>query len=601
MELLFEGAEEVKVVEGVLCDPATRAVLDVARDVLADLDIEAVLARVLKSARELSGARYAALGVLDQSGRGLERFITVGLEDADRRQIGALPRGYGVLGMLTGRRAPLRLADVSAHPRSFGFPPGHPPMKSFLGVGIMTGGQPVGNLYLTEKVGGGKFSDQDEVAVAILAEFAGVAIDHARRYAGLEARRADLERTVDALNATLQVAQTVGGETNIDAILELVATRGRALLSARVLVIEQERDGEMVVAAGAGELPDGVIGQRVSLRESVAGVALREVRTLCLADDGTMTRFERQGLGRLGVHADAGLVVPLVCRGESHGALVAIDRLRGGPGFTPDDQRLVEAFAASVATALGSARAVAAERRSQRLEAAERERERWARELHDRTLQALAAVRIALGSQLRGRNPERMAEVIADAVRQLDSEMAGLRSLITELRPAALDDLGLEAAIEALADRARLGGLQVHARVDLHRTPGRAVDRHGAEVETALYRIAQEALINARKHGHGERALVEVREDHDSVRVTVRDNGHGFDPTAGTDGFGLLAMRERAELLRGTLEIDSAPGFGTTVTATIPAQRQAHPDATRTIPHTHATDSSGVPEGSRVG
>ncbi len=325
-----------------------------------------------------------------------------------------------------------------------------------------------------------------------------------------------------------------GGETNIDAILKFVATRGLGLLSARALVIEHERDGDMVVAAGAGDLPDGLLGQRVSLRESVAAVALRELRTVRLGDDETMTRFERHGLGRLGVHADAGLVAPLVCRGQGHGVLVAIDRLHGGPAFTPDDQRLLETFAASVATALASARAAAAERRSQRLAAAERERERWARELHDHTLQALAAVRIALGSQLRGGNPERMAQVIVDAVRQLDSEMASLRSLITELRPATLDDIGLEAAIEALADRARRGGLQVHARVNLRPADGRlrpadgrGVDRHQAEVETALYRITQEALINARAHGHAQRALVEVREDHSSVQVTVRDNGHG--------------------------------------------------------------------------
>jgi len=174
--------------ESVLCDPVTRAVLDVARDVLGDLDIESVLSRVLKAAHELSGARYAALGVLDDTGRELERFITLGLEEAGRRRIGALPRGYGVLGMLTGRSAPMRLADVSAHPRSFGFPDDHPPMQ-FLGVGIIAAGQPVGNLYPTEKEGGGQFSEQDEAAVAILAEFAGVAIDRARRYAGVEASR----------------------------------------------------------------------------------------------------------------------------------------------------------------------------------------------------------------------------------------------------------------------------------------------------------------------------------------------------------------------------------------------------------------------------
>jgi len=239
--------------ENGIVDPAVRAVLDLACGVLADLDLEAVLTRVLDSARELAGARYAALGVLDQSRRELERFITVGIDDASREKIGAAPRGHGVLGELITQPGVLRLDDVGEHPRSSGFPPGHPPMKSFLGVAIMVAGAPVGNLYLTEKVDGGQFSDQDEAALTVLAEFAGVAIDHAQRYAGLEARHAELERTVDALNATLQIADTVASEANTDAILELVAARGRARLWARALVIDQQRDGEtgiLVVLSG---------------------------------------------------------------------------------------------------------------------------------------------------------------------------------------------------------------------------------------------------------------------------------------------------------------------------------------------------------------
>ena len=227
--------------ENAILDPAVRAVLDLARGVLADLDLEAVLTRVLDSARELSSAKYAALGVLDRSRGELQRFITVGVDDSTRARIGAPPRGQGVLGQLIARPQALRLSDVGEHPRSSGFPPGHPPMKSFLGVPIMVAGAPVGILYLTEKVSGGQFTDEDEAAVTILAEFAGVAIDHAQRYAGLEARRADLERTIDTLNATLKIADSVASDTNIDAILELVAARGQARLWSRAVVIEQQR------------------------------------------------------------------------------------------------------------------------------------------------------------------------------------------------------------------------------------------------------------------------------------------------------------------------------------------------------------------------
>jgi GAF domain-containing protein len=171
---------------------------------------------VLEAARELTGARYAALGVLDES--------------------------------------------VGAHPRSNGFPIGHPPMTSFLGVPVSVAGEPCGNLYLGDKAGAEEFSESDEQAAVLLAEFAGVAIDHARRHTASEAHREELQRAVAALDATIQIARAVGGQTDLEQILRLVAKRARALVSARTLVIEHLRDGELVVAAGAGELPSGVVG-----------------------------------------------------------------------------------------------------------------------------------------------------------------------------------------------------------------------------------------------------------------------------------------------------------------------------------------------------
>ena len=238
-------------------DRAVRGVLDLARDVLAELDLDVVLERVVESAQELTDARYAALGVLDKSRSELSRFITRGIDDATHTAIGALPRGRGVLGALIENPVPLRLADVGRHPRSYGFPPGHPPMRTFLGAPIIVRGLPYGNLYLTEKAGGAQFSAEDEEALTVLAELAGVAIDHARRYTGASERRDELERTVATLDATTQIALAVGGETDLEVILELVAKRGRALVGARVLLIELRHQQELVVAAGAGELPAG--------------------------------------------------------------------------------------------------------------------------------------------------------------------------------------------------------------------------------------------------------------------------------------------------------------------------------------------------------
>jgi signal transduction histidine kinase len=555
-----------------------------AREVLSELDVEVVLRRLLESACELSGARYAALGVTDETRTQLERFIAIGIDEETRGRIGDLPRGRGVLGELIEHPLPLRLDDVGAHPHSYGFPPGHPRMRTFLGVPVIIDGVPFGNLYLTEKAGGEQFTEQDEQTVGLLAEFAGVAIDHARRYSGLEARHANLQRTVDALDATMQIARALGGETDLELIVGLVAKRGRALVSARALVIEHEQDGEMVVAAGAGELPHGLVGQRVDVEDSLASAALRTGRTLRLEDQPNRARFERHGLGRLGVRASAGLVVPLLFRGRGYGVLMAFDRLEAGPAFSNQDQRLLEAFAASAATAVATAVTVEAERRRQRLAAAEQERARWARELHDETLQNLAALRLGLAAQLHNPRPEAVAETVRDAVTQLEQEIRALRALVTDLRPAALDDLGVQAAIEDLAERARSRGLAVDLATDLAYERGREPDRHTPELETAIYRIVQEALNNAATHSGARRAHIELVEDRSAVRVTVRDDGRGFNPSAQTGGFGLLGMRERVELLHGTLEIESSPREGTTITATFPVSGRRGVDSATAEP-----------------
>jgi GAF domain-containing protein len=180
-------------------DEQARSLLDIAGSVLGELDLEVVVDRVLESARELTGARYAALGVLDPSRTELEKFITVGVSEDARAEIGAMPRGRGVLGELIRDPVPLRLADVAEHPHSYGFPLGHPPMHSFLGVPILVGGVPFGSLYLAEKASGDQFTDADEKSVTTLARFAGVAIDHARRYTGAAVRGDELARTVAAL------------------------------------------------------------------------------------------------------------------------------------------------------------------------------------------------------------------------------------------------------------------------------------------------------------------------------------------------------------------------------------------------------------------
>ncbi len=555
-------------------DRATRGILEVARGVLADLDLDVVLERVLQAAQELTEARYAAVGVLDDSKQELTRFLTRGVDEQTRAVIGSLPRGRGVLGVLIQEPAPLRLDDVGEHPRSYGFPHGHPPMRTFLGVPILVAGEPFGNLYLTEKRDGRPFTEDDEEALVVLADFAGVAIDHARRYTGARERRDELAQTVAALEATTQIARAVGGETDPEVVLELVAKRGRALVSARALLIELVRDEELEVAAGAGELPLGLVGKRVPLRDTLAAYAIRTQRTQHLEDELNRARFDEHGLGQFGVSAQAGIVVPLIYRGHSHGVLLVLDRLERGPRFSAEDERLLQSFATSAATAVATAESVASERQRQRLAAAEGERERWARELHDDTLQSLSALRIGLAGARRAAPPDAPTHALGQAVEQLDEAIANLRALITDLRPAALDELGVKAAIEALAERAGRRGIEVDASVELAYEQGVQPERLIGELETALYRIVQEALTNAAKHGNATRAVVEIQELDRMVHLTVRDDGHGFDTEARSSGFGLLGMRERVALLGGELQVVSAPGEGTTITVRMPARRQ---------------------------
>ena len=547
--------------------------LDVARGVLEEIELEGVLERVLSAARELTGARYAALGVLAPSGDRLERFLTVGLDEVIRQEIGALPHGHGVLGELIRQPQPLRLPDVSRHPRSWGFPPGHPPMASFLGVPIAAGGEPFGNLYLTEKEGAGEFTGADEEAAVLLAELAGVAIDHASRYRDTTAHADELERAMGALDASFRIAQALAGETDLRVVLELVAKRGRALVSARSLIVELVRDSELEVAATAGESPAGIVGLRLPLADTVASAAIRTRRTQRLDDELNRSRYDQRGLGSHGVSAQAGLVVPLVFRSTAYGVLVAVDRLEHGPQFGADDQRLLEAFAASAASAVATAMTAETTEHRQRLEAAEDERRRWARELHDETLQSLAGVQMTLAAAARSGDLESVRATVAQAIGYLGDEIANLRALIVDLRPPALDDFGVEGALRALAARLARRGLEVEVDI-VALAEGRADERHTPELESALYRIAQEALTNAVKHGMARSATIRVSEEATAVEITVRDDGVGFDPAARRSGYGLLGMRERVELLGGRLELESEPGRGTTIRASLPVRRE---------------------------
>lgn len=541
-------------------------VLEVGRAVVAELDLEIVLQRVLDVARELTGARYAALGILDRHRRELERFVTRGIDAETHRAIGDLPRGRGVLGVLIEEPRPLRLADVSEHPRSYGFPVGHPRMRTFLGVPIVVRGEAYGNLYLTEKAGGVEFDADDEEAIVLLAGWASVAIANARAYHDEHDRRKELEQAVRALEATTAIARAVGGETDLDRVLELIVKRARALVDARSVLIMLRDGDDLTVAAVAGEAGEEVLGVRVPRAGSVSGHVMRTQRVERLANVHDQLRFPLAH----SIDARTGIFVPLVYRGRALGVLYAFDR-GAGEEFTRDDERLLGGFAASAATAVATAQTVASEGLRRSIEASERERRRWARELHDETLQELAGLKVLLAGARRSGDLATVHRTLDAALEQIDTEITGLRRLITELRPAALDAFGTKSALEGLAERvAATSGLEVDLDVDLALDAGRGPRRHDAAIENALYRLVQEALTNATKHADATHVAIALAEEPGRIVLTVEDDGRGFDPDAPSEGFGLVGMRERTTLLGGELEVVSAPGAGTRIRATVP-------------------------------
>jgi signal transduction histidine kinase len=535
--------------------------LEVGRGLVAELQLEALLDRLLETAAELTGARYAALGVLDSDRVELARFITRGIDEETHRAIGDLPRGRGILGVLIREPKPLRLPDVNADPRSYGFPVHHPPMHTFLGVPVTIRGEAWGNLYLTEKDAGEQFDEADEAAVTVLSDWAAIAIENARLYTSLEARSVELERAVRGFEATAAIAQALGTETSLDRVLELVVKRARALVEARSVVVLLRDGGDLVLAAAAGQVTkEG--GHRIPIVGSTTGEVLESERPRRIDDVEMQMRIPAD---RLGVtDASVALLVPLVYRGRALGVLAAFDRLSGDEGFTDDDEQVMRAFAASAATAVATARTVEEDRLRHSLQAAEAERRRWARELHDETLQALGGLNVLLKSAARSSDPEVLRAAIGDATEHVSREIENLRAIITELRPAALDELGLEPALATLATRVgAASGLEVETAIDVGR-------RLEGEQETVAYRVVQEALSNVVKHAQATRVSVSVTTAGGELRIVVADDGRGFDPAAPASGFGIVGMRERIDLAGGHLAIEPNDP-GTRVEVVLPA------------------------------
>ncbi|MET1009685.1 MAG: GAF domain-containing sensor histidine kinase [Gaiellaceae bacterium] len=525
----------------------------------SELTLDALLQRLTETAAELTGARYAALGVIDVTGRELERFVTHGIDPETHAAIGDLPRGRGILGVLIRDARPLRLHDIAEDDRSVGFPANHPPMRTFLGVPILLRGVAYGNLYLTEKEDGADFTDEDEEVVMLLASQAAVAIENARLYESSREWARQLESLDEITNAMLS-------EMEPGRLLQLLVDRASALLDARfVAVLVATPDGLLEIAAAEGEQAEELVGFRLAADRSKSGRVFEEgasVRVDSVLDDPDADPDLMRRVG-----ARAGLWAPLVVRGESIGVLMALDRRGDDPRFTDVDLRLVQRFASRAAVAVDLSRRVARTTVQRIVGGQEQERRRLSRELHDETGQALTSILLGLKSIEDAQGTERFPAALADLRELAVATLQDVRRLAVELRPKALDDFGLVAALERLTTTfSEQTGIGAHLESQLPDT------RLPSETETVLYRVVQEALTNVLKHAQAQNVSVLLHARPGRVAVVIEDDGRGIAASDGSgDGIGLVGMRERVALVGGRLELESS-GNGTTIVVEVPTE-----------------------------
>jgi signal transduction histidine kinase len=529
-----------------------RALVETGIAISSELSLDGVLERIVEAAARVTGAEYAALGVIDPSGSGLERFVTYGMAPEVQTEIGDPPHGRGILGVLIQDARPLRLHDLTEDPRSVGFPPGHPPMHSFLGVPIRLRGVAYGNLYLTEKEGG-DFTDEDEELVTLLAAQAAVALENARLYESATTWSQQLE----SLN---EVGAALVGELELDPLLKLVVARLRELIGARLVAIALPAGEGLRIAAADGAGSDTLAAINMLEADSKTARVLergRSERIDSLLEDPEVSQEVARRLG-----ASTGLYVPLRARERTIGVLIAHDKIGRDHRFGSADQRLAEQFALRASIAVDLSRRVARDALRRVVAGQEIERRRLARELHDETGQALTSILLGLRAV-----EDANSDVNVDDLRELVvGTLQDVRRLAVQLRPKALDDFGLVPALERLVQTfSESSGISVdlEARIGEGRLP--------SDVETTVYRIIQEALTNVVKHAEARKVSILLVHRDTTLTAVVEDDGQGFDPTAvGDNSLGLEGMRERVELHDGRMVVEASSGAGTTLRIEVP-------------------------------
>lgn len=517
--------------------------LDAVVAVASGLDLHQTLRRIVGAAVDLVDAQYGALGVLGPSDS-IAEFIAVGMSEEEVSALGEPPQGLGILGLLIKQPAPLRLDDLSSHPEASGFPPGHPAMHSFVGVPVRVRGEVFGNLYLTEKRHGGRFTDQDEQVLVALAAAAGVAIENARLFAQVELRSSWLRASADIVTAVLR------GERP-HAVLGLVAEHSSEAAGADLATLAlPAEDGRLVIEHAAGADAESLIGAVVDADSLAAHVvATGEAVVTDVVGDRELLPEHQNRVG-----PGAAMVVPLVSGGRPIGALTLANR-RGRPTFSAEEFALAQSFAAQATLALELAEARSEQQRLAVLE----DRDRIARDLHDLVIQRLFATGMMLqGASRTTRQPE-VGERIERAVQELDATILEVRSTIFALHEGRGEPTGLRGRVlRELGAAAHSLGFEPTLRFD---GPVDSVvpDDIGDHVVAAL----REALSNVARHANATTVRVSLSVDDNDVVLIVTDNGVGM-ATDSRRRSGLANLEKRATELEGTCEVESAPGGGGT-------------------------------------
>ncbi|WP_423464438.1 GAF domain-containing protein [Promicromonospora sp. MS192] len=515
------------------------------------LDLETTLNEISATAARLVGARYAALGVLGPDGR-IARFLTVGLTPDQVRDIGPYPTGHGILGELIRHPAPLRLHDLTQHPASVGFPPNHPPMRVFLGAPLRVHGAAFGNLYLTEKEGGGDFTEDDQRLLEALAAGASVAIENADLYDEARLR----ERAAQANDEISR--QVLTGSTPGD-VLNLVAKHARRVAGADLAVISvpEPESRRLVVQAASGPDTDRLVGTMLPPDGTFASVVIGSGRPMfsaaAAADERAQLSFDlRHELGPFAV-------LPLGEQGSTRGVL-AVGRYLGGAPFSAVVVEALEGFAAQAAVALE----LAEHRVDVERLAVLRDRDRIARDLHDLAIQRLYATGLSLHTLSRGLGGEG-AERVERAVDEIDETIAMIRTTIHRLQPGGPGDrrVGLRSRVITEVDTAA-GPLGFAPRL---RFDGPVDSSVPPDVGDHVVAVVREGLSNVARHAHARTVSVRLTVT-DTVALVVTDDGAGV--PEGVAFSGLRNLARRATELGGSLSIGPGPANGTRLEWRVP-------------------------------